>query len=81
LRQFKLDLTGEWEDVRFIMSDIRDTGDRLVAVARLAARGRVSGAELDFPIGVIATVRDGKIFEVRMYSDPGDALEAAGLSE
>jgi ketosteroid isomerase-like protein len=81
LRQFMRDVTDEWESVRFGLSDIRDTGDQLVGLLRFKARGRISQAELDLPIGVVASVRDGKIFRVRMYSDPAEALEAAGLSE
>jgi ketosteroid isomerase-like protein len=81
LRQFTRDLTDEWEHVRFVLNDIRDTGDQLVALAHFDARGRVSEAELHLPIGVVATVREGKIAKVRMYSDPADALEAVGLRE
>ena len=81
LRQFMRDLTDEWESVRFGLSDIRDAGDQLVGLLRFKARGRSSHAELDFPIGVVAIVREGKLFKVRMYSDPAEALEAVGLEE
>jgi ketosteroid isomerase-like protein len=81
LRQFMRDLTEEWESVRFGLTDIRDAGDQLVGLLRFKARGRSSQAELDLPIGVVASMREGKILKVRMYSDPADALEAAGLSD
>ena len=81
LRQFMRDLTDEWENVRFGLSEIRDAGDQLVGLVRFKGRGRISQAELDLPIGVVATVREAKILRVRMYSDPAEALEAAGLRE
>jgi ketosteroid isomerase-like protein len=81
LRQFMRDLTDDWENVRFGLSDIRDAGDQLVGLIRFKGRGRISQAELDLPIGVVASMREGKILKMRMYSDPADALEAAGLRE
>jgi ketosteroid isomerase-like protein len=81
LRQFIRDTTDEWEEVRFVLSEIRDTGDQLVGLVRFEGRGRISRAEIDVPIGIVATVRQGKVAEARMYSDPDEALEAAGLSE
>jgi ketosteroid isomerase-like protein len=81
LRLFIADFNEEWEHVRFVLTEIHDAGDRLAAVARIEARGRASGAQIQIPIGMVATVRAGKFAEVRMYSDAADALEAAGLRE
>jgi ketosteroid isomerase-like protein len=81
LRRFADGLTEEWTQVRFAPGEIRDVGDKVVLLSRFQARGRASGAELDFPIGVVGEVRDGKVTEARMFSDPADALEAAGLEE
>ncbi len=80
LRRFIDDLTEEWAEVRFALDEIRDLGDDVVLLSRFQARGRASGAELDVPIGVVGKVRQGRITESRMYSDPDAALEAAGLS-
>jgi ketosteroid isomerase-like protein len=79
LRQFAHDLTLEWRQVRFALNEIRDVGDQVVVLARFHARGRASGADLDVPIGVVGRVREGKITEARMFSDPDEALKAAGL--
>jgi len=80
LRRFASELTDEWSRVQFVLDEIRDDGDVLVATARFGARGRASGAELDLPIGVTARLRAGKFVECRMYADPADAWSAAGLS-
>ncbi len=81
LRQFMDDLTEEWEQVRFEVGQIRDVGNKVLVLIRFQARGRASGAELDVPIGIVGKVRHGKITRSRMFSDPDEALEAAGLRE
>jgi uncharacterized protein len=81
LRRYLHDLTEEWEQVRFALNDVRDVGDQVVVLFQWHARGRASGVELDLPIGLVGKVREGKIAEARFFSDPDEALEAAGLSE
>jgi hypothetical protein len=41
----------------------------------------VQAERRSIPIGVVGKVREGKIAEARMFSDPDEALEAAGLPE
>jgi ketosteroid isomerase-like protein len=62
-------------------SEIRDLGDRIVAIGRLRMVGRGSGAKLESPFASLVDVRNGKAIQVRTYLDPKEALEAAGLSE
>ncbi len=62
-------------------SEIRDLGDRVVAIGRLRTRGRESGAEIESAFGSVTDVRNGKAIRVRTYLDPKEALEAAGLRE
>ena len=38
-------------DIRLELPEIRDLGDRLVAIGRLRARGKASGAETESPFG------------------------------
>jgi ketosteroid isomerase-like protein len=81
LRQFIDDLTLEWEQVRFEVGEIRDVGDKVLVLIRFRGRGRASGADLDVPVGIVGKARGGKITEARMFSDPGDAVQAVGLPE
>jgi ketosteroid isomerase-like protein len=81
LRQFEQDLTEDWERVRFALNEVREVGDQVVLLARFHGRGRASGAEVDIPIGVVARVREGKVAEARMFSDPDEALKAAEMRE
>jgi ketosteroid isomerase-like protein len=81
LRRFMDDFTLDWDQVRFEVREIRDVGDKVLVLIRFQGRGRASGADLDVPIGIVGEVRQGKITEARMFSDPDEALEAVGLSE
>ena len=63
------------------IKEIRDLGDRIVAIGRIRMRGEGSGAETESPIAYLVEYRDGKATQVRSYLDPQEALEAAGLSE
>jgi ketosteroid isomerase-like protein len=81
LNRFLAEMTEEWEGVRFEIDETRDAGEQVVGTGRFRARGRASGVELDVPLGVLTTVRYGKIVYARFFSEPADALAAAGLSE
>jgi ketosteroid isomerase-like protein len=61
------------------ISEIRDLGDRIVAVGRIRARGKESGAETESAIGWVAEYERGKMIRIRDYLDPQEALNAVGL--
>ena len=62
-------------------SDVRDLGDRVLALGTLRTIGRASGIELEGPVAIVASFRDGLCIHLRDYGEWGQALEAAGLSE
>jgi uncharacterized protein len=80
LRRFIRDVDEVLPQLQVEPLEIRDLGERLVAVGRLHARGRASGAEVESPIGWIVEFSDGRVTRMRDYLDPNEALEAAGLS-
>jgi ketosteroid isomerase-like protein len=59
LRRFAADMAEDWDGLRFEMDEIREVEDQIVGSGRFQARGRVSGIELDVPLGVIGVVRKG----------------------
>ena len=81
LRRFVAEIAEEWRDVRFEIAELRDAGEHVIGSGRFRARGRTSGLDLNVPLGVVGTVRNERIVYARMFSDPADALEAAGLRE
>ena len=81
MERFLGEMAENWEDVRFEIDERRDAGEQVVGIGRFRARGRASGVDINVPIGVFTRVRQGKIVYARFFSEPADALEAAGLSE
>jgi ketosteroid isomerase-like protein len=62
-------------------TDVRDLGDRLLALGRLTGRGVGSGIELDTELGWLIEFRDGRVMRWWAFSRHADALDAAGLPE
>ena len=81
LMRFLAEMTQDFEEVRFEIEETRDAGEQVVGIGRFRARGRASGLDLNVPLGVVTRVRRGKMVYVRFFSEPAEALEAAGLPE
>jgi ketosteroid isomerase-like protein len=78
--RYRKDMEDAWGAWRMDVEELVDAGgDTVVAIGQLQARGRASGAELDLRVGIVFTLRDGRIRRTHTYFDPADAFEAAGL--
>ena len=58
-----------------------DRGDDVIAVLRLTGRGRKSGVPFERREAHVWTVRDGKLWRLRVYGTRAEALKAVGLEE
>ena len=58
-----------------------DAGDEVIAVMHIRARGRRSGVPVERREWDVWTLRDGKLWRLRIYATKSEALEAVGLSE
>ncbi len=81
VRAFLSDFQEAFAENHMEFDEIRDLGDRVVAIGRFRNRGRASGAEVESPFGYVVEFRNGKVIMVRTYLDTKKALEAAGLRE
>ena len=81
VREMLSDLYEAFSEFKVSFYDIRDLGDRVVAIGRWITRGEGSGVETTPPLASVVDFRNGKAIRVRSYLDPNDALEAAGLRE
>jgi uncharacterized protein len=70
-----------WAETHYDFSEIRDLGDRIVAIGRFRARGKESAAEVESPLGYVVQFKNGKAIRMWSYLDPNEALEAAGVEE
>jgi ketosteroid isomerase-like protein len=75
------DVYEAFAELQIEISEIRDLDDRIVAIGRIRARGRGSGAETESPWAYLVQFKNGKAIRGRSYLDPKGALEAAGLQE
>lgn len=68
------DIRDTWEEHRMVIEEIRDLGERVLALGRLEGRGRGSGVSVDVPLALISDFCDGKVSRARTYLDHGEAL-------
>ena len=61
--------------------EVRDLGDRVLALGRLRAHGHESRVQTEASFNQLADFKNGKMIRIRSFLDRQDALEAAGLSE
>lgn len=81
VRQWVRDIDEALADIQLELPDIRDLGERIVAIGRLRARGKASGAETESPFGCVVEWRDGKATRLVSFLSQAETLEAAGLRE
>jgi ketosteroid isomerase-like protein len=81
VREFFRDFSEHFDHLHWEYPDIRDLGDRVLAIGTFRARGRGSGAEVETPLGVLTDFENGIATRVWSTGDPGEVLEAAGLRE
>ena len=73
-----------WEvfsETHFEVAEIRDLGDQALAMGTMRARGAESGAEIESPWAWLVRSNNGKATDIRVFTDPAEAIEAAGASE
>ena len=75
------ELHQTWGAVQYDYEELIDAGDHVVAVVLRHAQGRASGVDIEAPLAVLWTLRDGKVISVVWFGSRAEALEAVGLSD
>ena len=75
------DWMESWEQVTTAAERLIDAGDQVVVMAEWRGRGKTSGVFTRWRYGSVFTLRGGKVIRIDSYTDPAEALEAAGISE
>ena len=78
---FFTDWGSAWDSWEPAVEAMHDAGDKVVAILRVRGRSKSSGMLLEVALAHVVTFRDGKQTRTDNYSDPRDALKAAGLEE
>ena len=77
-----LDVLAHWSDYRIEAEELEDLGeDSVLVVGRQRGTGKLSGAEVDYPIFVVWKFRENEVIGVYLEGTRDAALEVAGLLE
>jgi ketosteroid isomerase-like protein len=79
IRENLHDVGEIWESIEHVPEDVREVGDRVIAIVRRRLRGRGSGVEVEDRIGIVWELRDGLAVRIWSYRDPDEALASVGL--
>jgi ketosteroid isomerase-like protein len=81
LRKFFADNEENYEVFEPDFREVRDLGDRILAVGTIHIRARGSAVETDIPVAGIFTFKRGRLVRWEDFRERRLALEAVGLSE
>ena len=81
VRMYFQDWFAAWHDFSTDAEEWIDAGEDVVVALHVRARGRQSGVPVDQRIWHVWTLRDRKLWRLRIYATRAEALEAVGLSE
>ena len=74
-----LEVLAHWTDYRIEAEGREDIGeDSVLVVGRQRGTGKLSGAEVDFPIFIVWKFRESEVIGVYLEGTRNAALEAAG---
>ena len=73
---------ANFDDFGWAVHNIRDAGDRVVALSEMTGRIKGSGVPISARAGlVVSDIHDGMLGAIRVYSSWAEALKAVGLEE
>jgi ketosteroid isomerase-like protein len=81
LRRYFAEWVAGWAEVRNDPNELIDAGDRVVAMVHGTFRLMENARPFERDYAQLWRLRAGLVISVRVYADPAEALEAAGLSE
>jgi ketosteroid isomerase-like protein len=70
-----------FDDLEMVPESFVEGGDQMVVCILLRGRGRISGVPVEDRLAHLWTIRDGRAVALQVYSDPAEALRAAGLPD
>ena len=79
VRTFYRDFLEALTDRTTTVDEWIDAGNDVIAILRVTGRGRKSGAPFERREAHVWTVRDGKLWRLRIYATRAEALKAVGL--
>jgi ketosteroid isomerase-like protein len=81
VRAFFGDWFTTWDELTYDAEEWIDAGDDVIAALYVRARGRHSQVPVERREWHVWTLREGKLWRLRIYATKTEGLKAAGLSE
>ena len=81
MRRFIADTEDMFEVFQADYTEVRDLGERVLAIGTIRMRAKMSGVATDVPTAVIAEFRDGLVWRFHDYGDGRSAKRAAGVRD
>jgi ketosteroid isomerase-like protein len=79
VRDYNRDWLSVWDDFSVDVEEWVDAGDHVVAIVQWSGRGKHSGVPAELTAAHLWTLRNGKLWRLRVFPTKTEALEAAGL--
>jgi ketosteroid isomerase-like protein len=79
VREYFAAFGDAWERFQIVPGEFREATDLVLMLGRLEGHGRMSGVEVDSPLGMAFDLRSGMIVRIRGFLDHAEALAATGL--
>jgi uncharacterized protein len=79
VQDFFRDWLAAWDEYGSAVEEWIDAGDSVIAVMHSWGRGKQSGARVEERNAHVWTLRNGKLWRLRVYATRADALKAVGL--
>jgi hypothetical protein len=81
VRSFLADAAEHFDSWEVDCREVRDLGDRVLALGITRATGKESGVQTELPFTVLARFSQGRLIDFIDFGNKDHALKAAGLSE
>ncbi len=77
IRRFIGDMAEDIQHMQVRTDEVLEVGGHVVVCGAIVGKGRGSGMDLEFPLGWVIGVRDGRVVYLRAYTEREAALGAA----
>ena len=75
IREWLAELGETFAEFQVELSEIRERGERALAIGHLRGRGKESGAEVGSPVAYLTDFKNGKVIRMEEFLDPRKALK------
>jgi ketosteroid isomerase-like protein len=78
--RFMNEWRDSWDDWEWEVRSMHSAADKVVAILHQAGRSKSTGIRVEMEFAQVFTLEDGRQKRMEMYSDPDEALAAAGIA-